>query len=324
MRINFVINYSKQLGGAELVNFKLVKELQASNINALVLSVSDIPKKSRYLDLLVNLTNFINTLKSDLKGQHSFVLNVLGVETIFYAIAISIAKPKSGIFFWEHNHKNFLDNRFTYKILKTLFYRKANFIIKLHPDFFEHPKRVNEIFIPNIQEPIDSKILPKIRKRFIWIGRNSPEKRLHLALKLFNKAKKIDPELLLHIYTPDSFSNCHHKLSEDVRFLNGRNGIPFGELNNDSILLSTSTLEAMPTVIFEALSNDIPVISTRSSPWVLDLERIGFVKSIDEDCSGEHLIECCLSFQKGISTNIENCMRSRDDIIEAWRLILNA
>ena len=121
-------------------------------------------------------------------------------------------------------------------------------------------------------------------KRYVWVGRFDRVKCVEVAVKAFVEAYKTDSRISLYVVGKYNESSAHYQ--EVLSLLHGEPAGPnvhfVGFQSNpykwmkyaDCFLLSSST-EASPNALFEALYLGIPVVATRCTPNIDDIVSEG-------------------------------------------------
>ena len=144
---------------------------------------------------------------------------------------------------------------------------------------------VTRVINPFTLEPAQMAIAPLAGKNVLWLGRISPEKRPHDALRIFAKVLEEEPDATLHMVG----SSSDEKYLASVVALADELGIsesvvthgfhkdvlPF--YNEASVLLMTSEFEGFSLVLAESQSLGIPCVMYDLPYLTLTKARKGFV-----------------------------------------------
>lgn len=180
---------------------------------------------------------------------------------------------KMKLFFYTKIILNKIQFRFSPRVNKAIKY--SNILISATPDSYNRIKKVKKresIHIPD--QATHTNKIDKIENRFIgkklnviWVGKFDFGKQLHIALKALAKTK--NRNIILNIYGSGNEMQVYEakKLTKE---LNMENQVIFhgfqakDEINKamqrSDIFLFTSVSEGTPTVIMEAISNNLPII----------------------------------------------------------------
>ena len=125
------------------------------------------------------------------------------------------------------------------------------------------------------------------RKRILWVGRISPEKRPHLLLEI---ARKL-PEYTFDV-VGDANANTDYARSFREQAKGDPSVILHGKVSNEMLqqlyaeavlLVGTSQTEGFPVTFIEAWSRGIPVVSTFDPDGVIRSDGLGFVAETVEE-----------------------------------------
>lgn len=170
-------------------------------------------------------------------------------------------------------------------------------------------------------------------KKFLWLGRFSPEKNLPLILKAFQHVRKNHPDTTLILAGPTREQIAILQTSlEGVTVLGKIDYTDLPQLYRSAdALVSTSRYEGYGRVFIEALFCDLPVIATPTA---------GFLEAVPPDLQiqfqpDETSLTACLThfiknhdktgFQKRVSTfktHYKNYETAMNDITQTWQKLM--
>lgn len=281
------------IGGIKAVNLSLQRALIANGCPCDIFSFRDISNVSKGFirQLIFDVKRFVAVVNEH-KG--SFVFNVTGVEIILFSIICLLRRRD--FHYWLHGDPDFFEQNKSSKVLKKIFFRLAKSVVVLHQDFVSRiaARGVNVISIPNIMPQLARRtVVGEIAiSRVVWVGRISAEKNPQLAFDTLTTLAKIFPSLCCVYVSPNSPPRLFEKLGvpKNFLFVEGRDFIPENWFDASSLHLLTSTLEAMPGVLFESTSCGSNFLTTQCSPWVEDLCRLGHGSSVPVDITVDDLV----------------------------------
>ncbi len=328
MNNNKLIIVSKQLskiGGVQNVVKQLSSYLNEQQFSTSTFSFAEKDPDSTNITMI---SDFYQILKHHIKGFNSVIYTITGYQIIIFSIISLIFNKK--IIYWEHGNPLFLNNSISYKILKKIFYRFSSAIVVTHPKFI-NSHLLPFIFIPNpyqVFSNINSKKINPLINKVVWVGRISEEKQPKLAFSSMIKSAENNPSVVFYyVYTP--FDKFDMDLPDNFILINGCDYEPSKFLDSNTILLLTSTAEAMPGVVFEALSYGATVMTTSCTPWVHDIKNITCSVDFNPNISTSDLTEKInLAIQNGNNINQEELIKlferiSPKRVLEEWIAILS-
>jgi glycosyltransferase involved in cell wall biosynthesis len=119
------------------------------------------------------------------------------------------------------------------------------------------------------------------RRRILWIGRISPEKRPHLLLDISQKSPEFTIDVIGNANTNTEYEQEFYRraAARDSIVLHGKVSLEvLRKLYSEAILLlGTSEIEGFPVTFIEAWSYGIPVVSTFDPDDTIKTEGLGFV-----------------------------------------------
>ena len=286
----FVAKNLQEIGGVQIINKKIVAGINNEDVllRAQLFSFRENNGgKININGLYCDIIKFIKIAKNN--STRNFVFSLTGIEILLFS---SIAKLfGKNIIYWEHGHPEYFKKIRSAVIVKKFFYKSAKSVVVLHRQFVDVNRVLNYKIIPN-PIPKPAKIhsfhqKPASIKRVAWVGRLSPEKQPDLALSAIINASKKSPDVqFIFVHAP--YMKFNHENS--IKNLVLKDGATYKfteELNENTLFLLTSTMEAMPGVIFEALACGAKLIATNCTPWLSDLkcyhDLTTFAVSINEN-----------------------------------------
>ena len=186
---------------------------------------------------------------------------------------------------WEHNH--FHENyKYANNVTKSA--RNLDYLIlvsselqKFYADQLRNTKCMC-LYIPNSIDKLPTKVAPLKNKRFVSVGRLSPEKGHLDLLKLYRHILKNHPDWTLDIIGdgPER-ENIEkyiekHSLEKNV-ILHGFQGRDYIDkvLHESSIYLMTSYTESFGIVLIEAMSHGVPCVAYDSAEGAREIINSG-------------------------------------------------
>lgn len=162
------------------------------------------------------------------------------------------------------------ERRFIKKIKQrfdTWINKKYDHIIVLNKDEIEYVKGSNAVLIPNGIEDIGLTAQLENQK-VIAAGRLAPVKRFEELIAIWENIHQKFPEWELHIYGQD-YLNTKKQLNAQIKALELQNSVLIKDSVNNlqevmqdySVFAMTSETECFPTVLLEALSVGLPIVS---------------------------------------------------------------
>jgi glycosyltransferase involved in cell wall biosynthesis len=261
------------IGGIQAVNRSLREAFAAHGFPSQVFSFRDQQAHGvlgRLRTLVTDLRRFLSLLR---EGPSVYVFNVSGAEVLLYSLLCKLYRKD--FYYWLHGNPLFLQGSLSGRLTKRVFFRLARAVVVLHSRFAETLNGSGRLVaIPNVvpQFAKDYSAGAGLR-RVVWVGRNSPEKDPHTALASMSQLARRFPHVDFVIISPEA--QVRGQEQENLRFVDGRTFEPQAFFDGSSLHLLTSTMEAMPGVLFESTSCGSFFIATRCSPWVEDIETLG-------------------------------------------------
>lgn len=191
---------------------------------------------------------------------------------------------------WEHNHHHG-NMKYANKIVKAN--RKLDTLVLVSRDlteFYEEKLSGTNcqcVYIPNIIDMIPQEVSPLTEKRFVSVGRLSPEKGYIDLLKIYERLVKHDPTWHLDIVGDGKeFSKLQefaklHRLQKKVTFHGFQKKEYIDDLlHRSSIYLMTSHTESFGIVLLEAMSHGLPCVafdSAEGAREIIENQKSGFL-----------------------------------------------
>lgn len=191
---------------------------------------------------------------------------------------------------WEHNHHHG-NMKYANKIVKAN--RKLDTLVLVSRDLTEFYKEKLSstncqcVYIPNIIDTIPKEVSPLTEKRFVSVGRLSPEKGYIDLLKIYERLVKHDPTWHLDIVGDGKeFSKLQefaklHRLQKKVTFHGFQKKEYIDDLlHRSSIYLMTSHTESFGIVLLEAMSHGLPCVafdSAEGAREIIEDQKSGFL-----------------------------------------------
>lgn len=282
-RVLFVSKQLSKIGGIQIVLKNVASLLKQEGLEVSTLSFSEFDSgrsrvKALYLDVL-------KILRLHLTSVETIIYTITGYQVIIFSIISLLFKKK--IIYWEHGNPSFLNGSKSYFILKRFFYKLSCAIVVTHPNFKSNNLLLPFLYIPNpysFGNICSNGLNTHPIKKVIWVGRLSEEKQPSLALSAMLKSADSNHEIKYYFVCSPNEA-LKGKAPTNFFLIDGANYNPKNFLDKNTLLLLTSTAEAMPGVIFEALSNESTILSSECTPWIDDVNEItgniSFKPSID-------------------------------------------
>ncbi|MBD1140978.1 glycosyltransferase [Pelagibacterales bacterium SAG-MED39] len=169
------------------------------------------------------------------------------------------------------------------KLLVKILYRKADLVIanskKVSKDLKLFANCITNHVYPGTFKKFNKKKFNKKKvKHILWVGRLAKEKGLEILLKGFRKIDKKRYKLKIIGSGP-----LRNELARQVKDYNLNNNIELigykknisAYLKKSDLLINTSYFEGFPNVVIEALSNSVPVISSKSKGGIYEILKDG-------------------------------------------------
>jgi glycosyltransferase involved in cell wall biosynthesis len=184
---------------------------------------------------------------------------------------------------WEHGRPDFFGRQRSWRALAPFVYRHAHAVVVLD-DAFAHDRfpPANYQVIPNFLRAQTFDITKLARPshahrsgKVFWIGRLAPEKRPELGWSLLESLaqQEVSTDMLfVSDRRPFDFLERPHSA---VRWVDGAGLDVQSMLKPSDVVLLTSTTEAMPMVLFEALCAGCFVVAADCTPWVSRMHAAG-------------------------------------------------
>ncbi|WP_068944389.1 glycosyltransferase [Chryseobacterium timonianum] len=224
-----------------------------------------------------NLRSIPNTLFDKIKWYKKFY-QLLKKETnkelfdylIGYGHSMSIILSffsKNNMSLYAYEHADYQTMPVLTKMLVNMLYKKLTGIIVLSKPAYINFKHLNKnvLVIPNYIEIPDNQTGNIKKDRIIMVGRLSEEKGYERIIPIAEKLKQDFPTWMIDIFGDGPLMNHLEQLYLDNDLMNvklhGSVKNINQELNIAKIFIMTSYTEAMPFVILEAKTFELPVIA---------------------------------------------------------------
>lgn len=184
---------------------------------------------------------------------------------------------------WEHGRPDFFSRQRSWRALAPFVYRHAQAVIVLDDAFArDRFPPANYRVIPNflraqtfdITKPAFTSPVHATGSVF-WIGRISPEKRPHLGWALLESLAQLEASTGTVFVSDRRLFDPEKQPHSAVRWVDGAGLDVQSMLKPSDVVLLTSTTEAMPMVLFEALCAGCFVVASDCSPWVSRIHAAG-------------------------------------------------
>lgn len=184
---------------------------------------------------------------------------------------------------WEHNHFHG-DIKYATRISRSA--KELDYLVlvskELQKYYANRLQNCKSVYIPNFIDDMPLVVSPLKNKRFICIGRLSPEKGYIDLLKLYSKIYEYDSGWTLDIIGDGSERTKlegyikSHNLTKNV-FLHGFQGKDAINklLSEASIYLMTSYTESFGIVLIEAMSHGVPCVAYDSAEGACEIIQDG-------------------------------------------------
>lgn len=237
----------------------------------------------------------IQTIHNDIKSSyydllHKFIIGFLGILNRIKFVTIS-----------KKNHEDF---SFYYpRISNELIYNGRSQLSK-SPQFDIVKNEIN-----SMKKNESTSVL-------LHIGRCDTQKNQTLLVKAFNSWKELGANAILLICGSGFDSDLGKELKkiskENIFYIGSKQNVADYLLCCDAFVLSSS-YEGMPITVIEAMSLNIPILSTPVC-GVVDVVENGINGQISKDFSEESYIQMLNSFDKNKLSLKENCKNKETNI----------
>ena len=243
---------------------------------------------------LINLLRFVWVL---LRLSCTSRWTVLITVTGFDALAAAVLCRLFGVPYvmWEHGRPDFFSRQRSWRALAPFAYRHAHSVVVLDDAFAcDRFPPANYRVIPNflraqtfdITKPVFTSPAHATGSVF-WIGRISPEKRPELGWALLESLAQQEASTDTVFVSDRRLFDPEKQPHSAVRWVDGAGLDVQSMLKPLDVVLLTSTTEAMPVVLFEALCAGCFVVASACSPWVsrMDAAGVGLAVPINAETS---------------------------------------
>ena len=236
-----------------------------------------------------NLKKIFLVRKLIRENRNTIIISFIHKTNLLVLLSSIFLKRK--IIVCERNDMKKQELGFFYNILRFYLYRFAKAVFVNLESNIEEMKYVNKkniFYLPNPVK-IQKKLNYKRTKTILSIGRLHSQKNYIQLIKFFKKFSKIYPEWKYLIIGKGELNNKLLKLIKDLRLedkvsLKGFTN-PKKYLNSSSFLLFGSIYEGMPNAILEAMSFQLPVLSSNFNGVenLIKNNKTGFVYDIKSE-----------------------------------------
>ncbi len=223
-----------------------------------------------------NMVKYIKNSKSNI---------IISTRDIFNYWLCDYAKDNVIRIGWEHNH--FHDN-YKYASNITNSAKMLDYLVLVSSDlkaFYTRELQKSNcvcVYIPNSIDKIPKEVANLDKKRFVSVGRLSPEKGFLDLLKIYSKIIKDYPDWTLDIIGDgeervklEEYIDKHNL--KDKVTLHGFQGKDYIDkiLHDSSIYLMTSYTESFGIVLIEAMSHGVPCVAFDSAEGAREIIQSG-------------------------------------------------
>lgn len=250
----------------------------------------DLKSPSFFFHKVLNNFRKIILIRKLIKENSNSVIISFIHKTNFLVLLSSIFLKRK-IIVCERNDMKKQELNFFHNFLRFSLYRFANGVfvnLKSNIQEMSYVNKKNIFYLPNPVQ-IQKKLNYKRTKTILSIGRLHPQKNYTQLIKCFKKFSKIYPEWKYLIIGKGELNNKLLKLITDLKlegkvFLNGFTN-PKKYLQSSSFLLFGSFYEGMPNAILEAMSFQLPVLSSNFNGVenLIKHNKTGFVYDITSE-----------------------------------------
>ena len=277
------------IGGLQAVNNSLQRLFRSRGDTCEIFSFRE-ARSGKLLERARCLLSDVNAFARLLSEPgRAFIFNVSGIEILFFSFICLISRRE--FYYWLHGDPRVFRQHGSSRLLARLFFKRARAVVVLH-HVFKEELRADEatvVVIPNIVPQLSSGTEHQqcVMSRVVWVGRVSPEKNPSLALEAMLKLASRFSHIEFLFISPGQGARELHPgaLPSNFHYVDGADFVPSRYFNNTTLHLFTSTLEAMPGVLFESSSCHARFVATRCSPWVDEMAALdhGSVVPVDTD-----------------------------------------
>jgi glycosyltransferase involved in cell wall biosynthesis len=184
---------------------------------------------------------------------------------------------------WEHGRPDFFGRQRSWCALAPFVYSHAHAVVVLDDAFArDRFPPANYRVIPNFlrAQTFDITKLGRSSQahasgKVFWVGRISPEKRPELGWALLESLAQQEASTDMLFVSDRRLFDPQERHHSAVRWVDGAGLDVQSMLKPSDVVLLTSTTEAMPMVLFEALCAGSFVVAADCSPWVSRMHAAG-------------------------------------------------
>lgn len=318
------------------VVFKLKDDIEVNNLNNKI-SLHN-RKRSIYSgvnDILFFILNILKIRKYLIGKKIDYIVGSdIKLTLLFYLASL---KTKTKVIGMEHFEYS-VPSKILQKI-RRLYYKKLYKVVTLtNEDLYKYEKiglKEKIEVIPNIVFYNKTVNHDKNSKRIISVGRLTYQKGYDLLIEIWNKIEKQFPDWKLDIFGEGEDETALLKKIdklklENIRINNFTKNIDL-EYQKSSFYVMTSRFEGLPTVLIEALSFGLPVISFEcpAGPKTIISQDINgeLVKNYDIEEFQKKMKKLMLSFdlREKYTNNARIHLHrySEEEVLKKWKKLFN-
>jgi glycosyltransferase involved in cell wall biosynthesis len=291
------------VGGLQAVNHSLQKLFSARGDICEIFSFRETMSgklTARARCMLLDLRQFIRLLADP---KRVFIFNISGIEILLFSMVCLLWRRD--FYYWLHGDPQVFRQHASSRVLARFFFKRARAVVVLHRTFKEelNAGEATVVVIPNIVPQLQHRQDASQQgiSRVVWVGRTSAEKNPLLALESMIKLALRFPCVAFLFISPKLSACALHEgtLPSNFEFVDGTGFVPARYFDGTSLHLFTSTLEAMPGVLFESSSCHARFVATRCSPWVDEVAALGHGIGVPVTINAEALVEVVSKVLKG-------------------------
>ena len=243
---------------------------------------------------LINLLRFVCVLlRLSRASRWTVLITVAGFDALAAAALCRFLDVPYVM--WEHGRPDFFGRQRSWRALAPFVYRHAYAVVVLDDAFAcDRFPPANYRVIPNFLRAPTFDIThlghsshSRASGKVFWVGRISPEKRPELGWALLESLAQQEAATEMLFVSDRSPFDLQKRPPSAVRWVDGAGLDVQSMLKPLDVVLLTSTTEAMPMVLFEALCAGSFVVAADCSPWVSRMHAagVGLAVPINADTS---------------------------------------
>ena len=287
-RIAFFIG-SLTIGGVEKVLITYINTLanKGFNVACIVCNTSSLDTllsdKVKLINLGVNrLRNSILPLSKVLSSNLFDIVVCSNIQTLFIYLVKKMTKSQFYIVTSHHFYCNNVETPFYYKILLRFVYNRCDLVLAVSDGIKKElidVLRVNKQLIDILNNPIDIEYIFESSQetisifgnnhnlKIVWVGRMNVVKNLELLIETIVDLRNMYNNISLHLIgdgedrgTLENY--VKNRNASDYIFFYGIKKNPYPFINMSDIVVLSSSSEAYPTILLEALCLGKTCVST--------------------------------------------------------------